>query len=1403
MFRFISKRIPTFNISINDCINPNNIHNKAILNLNKINYINKEFHTINKEIKNIHESDLNKSQRYNFSYGKFNLYRFNKEINSRYSLKDYTKSITAKEWLQKKKDSFKSNLKIDKLSSTLEKDRDTRKLQLNPIFSPNKKRFNKVLRKNIIKNINISESQDHESLENRLFLKDMNSQTLENLRKIKENKIFNKKLHELHERKLAVKLESKKLENLIENFDFKYKNFEVFNDTEANSVRTYNLSDFSPVGRLNYLTNLDEKNPLKNKKYEAPYKIQTRFNEFLENKNHLQNLRIESLLTTKKSNPALNKYLYLEEEKKTNLFEIDTINKEINMENLMQIELSNNLENINNKKGNKELDANCNNINIENSIKSDTKNIKKSNFNLKEINLNSNDVKMVNEINCDIIINTNINSKTNVNSDPRDLNNFQKYSSNYNKEIILSENLPEGNREKKNESNDISFENYFKKHIDLKSKINNYETELYNEFRNMDVYNKYQKGIVKFSELSLEENLNYIKFNLKNSDDLFKMYIELSNSQNNNSLIFGSMIQKLSANLKSEKDVNKTLNLYEYKDLLRDFKKNFKIIDNKNFVDTIFAIGKLHKKSREFSPKFFQHLLKELFEEASERTETFKLEEIAFLCQGLILLDITDKTDDLLVISKKNNLLYKIFDHLIYCQLSNNKFNLTEGSQNLINNLNDDNYLSFQENSPIAKLRFLHHASSILRCFNYKSILTNKDYIDLVNYFSIPIRRIIAERAFELIDEVDVRDFKHLISCYGDAISKLRIFIENPIEENLIALSKEEIQKIDLQGQELIENTDIYRNNYNRSNLIKRLDRNFETFLNEKEFLIKEELEQQSRGFFKLDKIMNPTKYDKDKKNDANDKIKKEEELINKEFNENDEKINFTDSIEKSIQIIKSAKNENLLENPKKNFLQIMDFLTTATLTKVKRLEIKETSDMIFSVSNAKLFDYKIFFNKIRKQTLDELDKGKQFNLRHITKYFWGLSQMETKFFVPYFNLDFNSIIFPRTTKKNKSGSFVEINKIKKVIFEMKNVVDNRDLSIFLYSLANMGYSDSEFFIPILHNLVQYDKMNYLNSFNTEKNKGKNFNGFKFNIKDIGYYLNALSFLNFNDEILLKFFLTKLQGLFGNDPNLNNNILGVNHNNDIAISMIFTSLVHLNAKLLLRNLKNWQQMINSMIKYCNDNYTEKNSKNLISVLWFMTYSDYQIEENLFNKFMNLISNNFKSLSKFDKVVLNQILILLFLRNRITFNSEDFGVEQIKELNQFSYEFEKTRKIIQNKYAETHYENKSNSHLVKDIFEKYSNILLNKGLTIQKDYIIENSFISDIYIKQKKILIEVYDHYEILKDKNLTGYNLLREQIFEELGYKTIKIYTNDFDFLIAKEDEEKLFEYLLEKINFN
>ena len=60
---------------------------------------------------------------------------------------------------------------------------------------------------------------------------DHTAEVLENYRRIQENKIFDKILHDERNKKAFLKHESRKVENLIEGFENRYANYKYLQDT--------------------------------------------------------------------------------------------------------------------------------------------------------------------------------------------------------------------------------------------------------------------------------------------------------------------------------------------------------------------------------------------------------------------------------------------------------------------------------------------------------------------------------------------------------------------------------------------------------------------------------------------------------------------------------------------------------------------------------------------------------------------------------------------------------------------------------------------------------------------------------------------------------------------------------------------------------------------------------------------------------------------------------------------------------------------------------------------------------------------------------------------------------------------------------------------------------------------
>lgn len=131
--------------------------------------------------------------------------------------------------------------------------------------------------------------------------------------------------------------------------------------------------------------------------------------------------------------------------------------------------------------------------------------------------------------------------------------------------------------------------------------IAKYEKHIVDQYHQLDLYRTKGKKRAKisFNDLTLQENLNYIKFNLKNSNDAFELYNITQAKYNVNPEIPASIVQKLAvrSTLKASEVNEKLVARFEYKNMLRQIQNNLNLLDNKQAVDTLYSVAKLHKGS--------------------------------------------------------------------------------------------------------------------------------------------------------------------------------------------------------------------------------------------------------------------------------------------------------------------------------------------------------------------------------------------------------------------------------------------------------------------------------------------------------------------------------------------------------------------------------------------------------------------------------------------------------------------------------------------------------------------------------------------------------------------------------------------------------------------------------------
>ena len=134
----------------------------------------------------------------------------------------------------------------------------------------------------------------------------------------------------------------------------------------------------------------------------------------------------------------------------------------------------------------------------------------------------------------------------------------------------------------------------------LAGEVKDFENDVYADHLALDLYRSKgkSKNKISFKDLSLQENLNYIKYTLKNTDEAFDLFkITQYSFTDSKAQIPAALIQKIATRAKDihRKDVaDKIMETLSYKQMLWHVKQGLGDLDNRNFVDTVFAIGKLH-----------------------------------------------------------------------------------------------------------------------------------------------------------------------------------------------------------------------------------------------------------------------------------------------------------------------------------------------------------------------------------------------------------------------------------------------------------------------------------------------------------------------------------------------------------------------------------------------------------------------------------------------------------------------------------------------------------------------------------------------------------------------------------------------------------------------------------------
>ena len=97
------------------------------------------------------------------------------------------------------------------------------------------KRFNLELRRQAITSVDDIQEKEGMSLKNKFFVLDHTAEVLENYRRVKENEIFQRILHEDRDKRAFLRRESRKNEHLIDNYQQRFLDYQY--DQGGNSTK--------------------------------------------------------------------------------------------------------------------------------------------------------------------------------------------------------------------------------------------------------------------------------------------------------------------------------------------------------------------------------------------------------------------------------------------------------------------------------------------------------------------------------------------------------------------------------------------------------------------------------------------------------------------------------------------------------------------------------------------------------------------------------------------------------------------------------------------------------------------------------------------------------------------------------------------------------------------------------------------------------------------------------------------------------------------------------------------------------------------------------------------------------------------------------------------------------------
>jgi hypothetical protein len=204
---------------------------------------------------------------------------------------------------------------------------------------------------------------------------------------------------------------------------------------------------------------------------------------------------------------------------------------------------------------------------------------------------------------------------------------------------------------------------------ELATAVADYEVAVIEKHHGKDLYRSKGKsrGQISFNDLTLEENLMYIKHDLADVQEAFHIFDITKGNYSGAPDLPASLIQKIATKTKKlDQSAVKIIDTNEYKAMLKSIQKNMGELSQRQFIDTVFALGKMHKKSDALLDKtsFFHYFIGDILKEVNKRVDNLTDSlEIAYLVKGLSNLNKKISADPILT-QYENQVRENLLTHL-------------------------------------------------------------------------------------------------------------------------------------------------------------------------------------------------------------------------------------------------------------------------------------------------------------------------------------------------------------------------------------------------------------------------------------------------------------------------------------------------------------------------------------------------------------------------------------------------------------------------------------------------------------------------------------------------------------------------------------------------------------------